>query len=146
MPARPFVLTERDHARPYEVLGMQVSVLLAGERTGSYEVLLLAGEQGSGLPAHRHSWEESIYVIKGEVEFGLGEEVTWGAPGTVIHFPAGTIHAYRFGQAGAIMVSISSRPGAARLFAELDREPAPAGTALARLKEIGARYGLTVVG
>jgi quercetin dioxygenase-like cupin family protein len=120
-------------------------VLLSGKKTGSYEVFQQTGPEGSGLPPHRHPWDESNYVIKGDVEFGLGGEITWGTAGTVIHFPAGTEHGYRFGQGGAVMVSITSRPGVARLFAALDRE-LPSGEAdLGRLTEIGARYGLTVV-
>jgi len=145
MPAKPFVVTQQDYARPYEVLGMEITVLVSGENTGSYEIVRLTGPAASGLHRHRHPWDESNYVIKGEVEFGLGEEITWGTAGTVIHFPAGTAHSYRFGQGGAVMVSISSRPGAARLFAALDHELSPGETGLDRLSEIGARFGFTVV-
>jgi len=144
MPATPFVMTERDYARPYAVLGMQITVLVSG-KTGSYEIVQQTGPEGSGLPPHYHPWDESNYVIKGEVEFGLGEEITWGTAGTVIHFPAGTAHSYRFGQGGAIMVSITARPGAAGLFADLAREPSAKQSGLDRLKEIGARYGFILV-
>ncbi|MEJ2345582.1 MAG: cupin domain-containing protein [Gammaproteobacteria bacterium] len=146
MPAKPFVMTQQEYVCPYEVLGMHITVLVSGEKTGSYELVPRTGPEGSGLPPHRHPWDESNYVIKGDVEFGLGEEITWGTAGTVIHFPAGTEHAYRFGRGGAVMVSITSRPGAARLFAALDRELPPGEAGPATLIEIGARYGLTVVG
>jgi len=146
MPAIPFVVTQQDYVRPYEVLGMQITVLVSAEKTGSYEIVQLSGPQGGGLPPHLSPWNESIYTLRGNVEFNLGEEITWGTAGTVVHFPAGTIHGYRFSQGGAVMLSINSRPGAARLFAALDRELAPGQADLGRLNEIGADYGFSVVG
>jgi quercetin dioxygenase-like cupin family protein len=145
MPATSIVMTEQDYARPYAVLGMQVSVLASGEKTGSYEIVQLAGDHDSGLPAHHHPWAESFYILKGEVEFGLGEDITWGAPGTVIHIPAGVTHGFHFGQAGAVVLSVASRPGTARLYASLDRELSADQSDLSKLGAIGARYGFTVV-
>ncbi|MEJ2380155.1 MAG: hypothetical protein P8076_03125 [Gammaproteobacteria bacterium] len=78
MPAKAFVMTQQEYVRPYEVLGMHITVLVSGEKTGSYELVRQTGPEGSGLPPHRHPWDESNYVIKGDVEFGLGEEITWG--------------------------------------------------------------------
>jgi uncharacterized cupin superfamily protein len=106
----------------------------------------LAGRKDSGLPSHHHPCDESVYILKGEVEFGLGADITWGAPGTMIHIPAGVAHGLRFGVAGAVVLSIASRPGVARLYAALDRELSPSQTDLGKLSEIGARYGFTVVG
>lgn len=146
MSVLPTVMTEQDYGQAYAVLDMQVSVLASGEMTGSYEIVQLAGTKDRGLPLHRHPWAESVYILKGEAEFGLGQDITWGVPGTMIHIPAGVAHGFRFGPAGAVVLSIAARPGAARLYSALARELSPDQSDLSTLIEIGARYGFTVVG
>jgi hypothetical protein len=42
------------------------------------------------------------------------------------------------------MVSMTSRLGASRLFADLAREVQPANPDIGKLTEVGARHGLTV--
>lgn len=79
------------------------------------------------------------------MEFGIGDDITWGEPGTLVHLPAGIVHWFRFGQGGGVMLSITSRPGASKMFAEFDREISPTEPDLGKLVEIGARHGLTVV-
>ncbi len=37
----------------------------------SYDVLDVTAPQEAGFPAHRHPWEESIFVLTGEVELRL---------------------------------------------------------------------------
>jgi len=145
MRARPFVVTKREYVRPFEIVGEHVTILASGEKTGTYEVFHQEGPEGSGPPPHSHPWDESFFIIKGEVEFGFGEEITWGEPGTLVHLPAGITHWFRFGKGGGVMVSITSRLGASRMFAELDREISPAHPDLGKLIEVGARHGLTVV-
>jgi hypothetical protein len=66
-------------------------------------------------------------------------------PGTLVHLPAGTTHWSRFRKGGGEMVSMTSREGASRMFADFDREIAPVNPDLAQLVEVGARHGLKVV-
>lgn len=144
MNAKPIVLTKQEYVRPFDIMGEHVTVLASGDKTGTYEIFHQAGPEGSGPPPHSHPWDEAFYVLKGDVEFGIGDKVTWGAPGTLVHLPAGTVHWFRFGQGGGVMVSITSRLGASRMFAEFDREISPTNPDLGKLIEVGARHGLTV--
>jgi hypothetical protein len=64
--------------------------------------------------------------------------------GALVHLPAGTVHWFRFGEGGGEMVSMTSRLGASRLFADLAREVQPANPDIGKLTEVGARHGLTV--
>jgi hypothetical protein len=34
--------------------------------------LLQEGPEASGPPPHSHPWDESFYVVKGKIEFGIG--------------------------------------------------------------------------
>ena len=103
------------------------------------------GPEGSGPPPHNHPWDESFYVVKGEVEFGIADEKMVAGPGTLVHLPAGTTHWFRFAKGGAEMVSMTSREGASHMFTDFDREIAPVNPDFAKLVEVGARHGLKVV-
>ena len=65
-------------------------------------------------------------------------------PGTFVHVPAGTTHWFRFGAGGGEMVSFTSRAGAARMFADFDREIPPDKPDLAKLVEVAGRHGAKI--
>lgn len=144
MPARPFVVAPKDYAGTLDIVGEHVTVLASGEATEGYEIFLQRGPEGSGPPAHSHPWDESFYVVKGEIDFGIGDDAHTAAPGTLVHLPAGTEHWFRFGRGGGEMISITSRLGASRMFSDMAREIAPVDPDLAQLAEVGARHGLAL--
>jgi quercetin dioxygenase-like cupin family protein len=120
-------------------------VLASGEATEGYEIFLQRGPEGSGPPPHSHPWDESFYVTKGRVDFGIGDgPAKTGTPGTLVHLPAGTVHWFRFGSGGGEMISMTSRLGASRMFADMAREVAPVNPDLAKLAEVGSRHGLKI--
>jgi quercetin dioxygenase-like cupin family protein len=143
MPA-PFVITPDSASRPLNVVGEKITVLASGAQTGGYEIFLQAGLEGSGPPPHNHPWDESFYVVKGEIAFGIGDCEMVALPGTLVHLPAGTTHWFRFGKGGGEMISMTSREGASRMFTDFDREISPEKPDLGKLAEIGGRHGLTV--
>ena len=146
MPAVPFVVWPHNYAPPLNIVGEHVTVLASGEATDGYEIFLQQGPEGSGPPPHSHPWDESFYVIKGQIDFGIDAESTTAMPGTLVHLPAGTTHWFRFGPGGGEMVSMTSRLGASKMFTEIAREVAPVDPDLDKLAEVGARHGLKVAG
>lgn len=62
-----------------------------------------------------------------------------------VHLPGGTAHWFRFGARGGEMLSITSRLGASRMFADMAREVAPVDPDLGRLAEVCGRHGLKFV-
>ena len=143
MPVRPFVVAPEDYAPALDIVGEHVTVLASGEATEGYEIFLQRGPEGSGPPPHSHPWDESFYVVKGRIDFGIGSESATASPGTLVHLPAGTVHWFRFRTDGE-MVSITSRLGASRMFADMAREVAPVNPDVGKLAEVGARHGLKV--
>ena len=141
MAARPFIVAPENYAPTLDIVGEHVTVLASGEATGSYEIFLQRGPEGSGPPPHSHPWDESFYVTKGEILFGIGAESKAARPGTLVHIPAGTAHWFRFGRGGAEMVSMTSRLGASKMFADMAREVAPTNPDLDKLAEVGGRHG-----
>ena len=140
----PFVVTPDQASRPLNVVGEKITVLASGAQTGGYEIFLQVGPEGSGPPPHNHPGDESFYVIKGEIAFGIGDSEMVASAGTLVHLPAGTTHWFRFGKGGGEMVSVTSRESASRMFTDFDREISPERPDVSKLAEIGARYGLDV--
>jgi mannose-6-phosphate isomerase-like protein (cupin superfamily) len=112
--------------------------------TGGYEIFLQQGPEDSGPPPHNHPWDESFYVVKGEIEFGIGPETMTARPGTLVHLPAGATHWFRFGRGGGEMISMTSRLGASRMFTDFDREIAPDKPDLDKLVAIAARHDAVI--
>jgi len=144
MAAKPFVVEPQDYAPALNIVGEHVTVLASGEATEGYEIFLQRGAEGSGPPPHSHPWDESFFVMKGQIAFGIGAESTTASPGTLVHLPAGTVHWFRFGRGGGEMLSMTSRLGASKMFTDLAREVAPVNPDLGKLAEVGARHGLKV--
>ena len=146
MAVKPFVVSPKDYTAALNLVGEHVTVLASGEATEGYEIFLQHGPEGSGPPPHSHPWDESFFVIKGQIDFGVGAESTTATAGTLVHLPAGTVHWFRFGKGGGEMISMTSRLGASKMFAEFDREISPTHPDLGKLIEVGARHQLKVHG
>jgi len=142
MAARPFIVAPADYAQALEIVGEHVTVLASGNATGSYEVFLQRRPEGSGPPPHSHPWDESFFVVQGEIDFGIDADARTASAGTLVHLPAGTVHWFRFGRGGGEMVSITSRLGASEMFTDIAREIAPVNPDLGQLAEVGSRHGL----
>ena len=85
MPATPFIVASADDADALDIVGEHVTVLASGRVTGSDEVFLQRGREGSGPPPHSHPWDESFPVVRGEIEFGIDPELI------ATHIPEGLV-------------------------------------------------------
>lgn len=139
-----FVLAPAERPAPLHVVGERITVLASGASTGGYEIFLQEGPEGSGPPPHSHGWDESFYIIRGEVEFGIGGQHQLAAAGTLVHLPGGTEHWFRFGVGGGQMISMTSREAASTMFAHIAREIAPDAPDIPRLAAIAAQHGTSI--
>jgi YD repeat-containing protein len=142
MKPQPFVVTPKDYPKPLSVRGEDITVLASGEATGSYEIFVQQGPEGSGPPPHAHPWDESFYVVSGTLDFGIGDEAFVAGPGTLVHLPAGTTHWFRFREAGQ-MISMTDRLAASKMFTDIDAAGTLVQTDPAKLAEVALRHGLT---
>ncbi len=75
---------------------------------------------GGGVQPHFHKrHSDSFYVLDGEVEFHVGDEVTQGSPGTYVLAPAGVVHFFKNVSAKSARVLNLHAPGG---FVEYRRE------------------------
>ena len=140
MAVKQFIVAPQDYAPALNIVGEHVTVLASGEATEGYEIFYQRGPEGSGPPPHSHPWDESFFVTKGQIDFGIGAELMTALPGTLVHLPAGAVHWFRFGKGGGEMLSMTSRLGASKLFSDMAREISPINPDLEELAKVGAPY------
>jgi quercetin dioxygenase-like cupin family protein len=144
MSTQPVIVTSKDRPQALKVAGEGITVLADGAATGSYEIFLQAGPEGTGPPPHNHPWDEAFYVLAGQVIFGVEGDEQVAPTGTLVHIPGGSTHWFRFGPGGGQMISMTSRAGAAAFFTEVDREISPTEPDFGTLLRVAASHGLTV--
>ena len=72
---------------PLNVVGEHITVLASAAQTGSYEIFVQGGPEGSGPAPHNHPWHEACYVLRGEVAFGVGDRESLANEGTLVQVP-----------------------------------------------------------
>ncbi len=145
MGSGPIVVTPDARPTALDLIGEDLTVLVSGAQTGSYEIFLQVGREGSGPPPHHHPWDEAFYVLRGEVTFGAdGEESTVGA-GSLVHLPGGTTHWFRLGEGGAEMLSVTSPAGASGFFEGISRKDDGDAPDFEAIIRTAAAHGATIV-
>jgi quercetin dioxygenase-like cupin family protein len=143
MSIKAFAVLPENRPRALNVVGEQLTIRASKEATQGYEIFLQDGPQGSGPPPHSHPWDESFYVIRGEIEFGMNAAAMTGGPGTLVHVPAGTVHWFRFGTGGGQMISMTGAGSrASALFTDIDAEIPADAPDIEKLRAIAKRNGL----
>ena len=143
--SKPLIVAPADAPSPLKVVGEEITVLAPAASTGSYEIFRQAGPEGSGPPPHSHPWDEAFYVIEGSVVFGVDtQQDVVAVPGTLVHIPGGSVHWFRFGSTGGVMVSMTSSAGAADFFTHVARDVAPVDPDIEALIGIAAAHNLNI--
>ena len=124
--------------------GDRYTFLVTGDETdGAYFVMEAWVPPGGGPGPHIHTREdETFYVLEGEVEFLLGDDVITAGPGDFVSVPRGTVH--RFHNAGEVtarLVLTFTPAGIEGFFEEaLDQAPPDGEDVPDNLDEVAARY------
>ena len=118
-------------------------LVTGAESGGAYFAMEAYVPPGGGPPPHIHRNEdETFYIVEGEIEFLLGEELVNGGVGDFVNVPRGVVH--RFHNAGttdARMILTFTPAGIEHFFEEtLDRALSPDQTPPDNLDEVAARY------
>jgi quercetin dioxygenase-like cupin family protein len=128
--------------------GGPLTYKVRGEQTGG---VLTAFENviapGDGPPLHTHAAEdEAWYIVDGELEFRLGDELRSAPSGSFVFVPRGTPHAFRnVGEDPARILVLFTPAGMERFFDRFADLP-PGGAVPQAFAEIGRGVGMDVVG
>jgi quercetin dioxygenase-like cupin family protein len=60
-----------------------------------YAMFEMTDTVGGSAPAHSHPWEETFYILEGELEVLIGNRYETISAGAVAHFPANAVHAFK---------------------------------------------------
>jgi quercetin dioxygenase-like cupin family protein len=145
MKVEPFVVTPTDYDPALNVLGIRVTVLAPSSATQAYEITRQQGDKGVGPPPHSHEWDESFYVVAGDVEFTCAGRTVICRPGTLVHVPAGTVHSFRYLVDGCDVIEFTGQGGTAtQMFTAVDREIPPGPPEVPKLLEVLKQNGVTI--
>jgi quercetin dioxygenase-like cupin family protein len=100
-------------------VGGHVTFKARGAETGgTMTVLETVVSPGDGPPLHVHKADdEAIYILEGEIDFRVGDEVHENRPGSFVFVPRGTPHTFQnVGSDDARMLLIFTPAGIERLF------------------------------
>ena len=145
MKTQSFVLSPDQYATALNVLGTQVTVLAANTSTNSYGITLQQGDEGTGPPLHSHDWDESFFVLRGEIEYLCDGKTDLCRPGTLVHAPRGTVHGFRYGRGGGQMLEITGHGAlAAQVFTAVDAEISVGPPDIPKVLDVLKRNGVSV--
>ena len=99
-------------------------VLLRSEQSdGRVSVIETAPGPGAGPPLHHHDFDETFYIMEGELTFQLRDELITVRPGEVVFAPRGVPHTFaNLSDAGARQLIVCSPAGFERHFARMAAE------------------------
>jgi quercetin dioxygenase-like cupin family protein len=145
---RPFVVGPGDGETLQGPVGGPITFKARAEQTnGALTVFENVVAPGDGPPVHVHAGEDECwYLLEGELQFKLGEDLHDVAAGAFVYVPRGVPHAFRnIGDGYARMLVAFTPSGMERFF---DRFAAPARgvDAAEAFVRIGRDVGMEVVG
>jgi quercetin dioxygenase-like cupin family protein len=114
-----------DRPAPMRVAGFDIQALVSGDQAQCFEAFYTSGANGTGPAPHCHPWDETFFVIKGPVVFGVGDQEHPIEAGTLLHVPGGERHWWRFEVEGEFL-SFTSGKQAAAMYRDLATVPTDA--------------------
>ena len=146
------VARKDDESRALWFLGGLYEILVSSDETdGKVTVMRMSAPAGTGSPPHTHPGEESLYVLSGELNVHIGDDVVAAKPGSTFYFPAGTREFFEAVTDATVLVTYTPG-GVDKFFAEL-AEPAGSRTIppppdgppdFERIVRVAAQHGMDI--
>lgn len=116
------------------------------DTNGQYAMFEMIDTAGGEAPLHCHPWEETFYILEGEIEIQAGDFQQIVSAGAMSHIPANTAHRFKVRSPMARALHIVSPASGAAFYREV-------GTGIVNLppdpivfQEICAKHGLQLLG
>lgn len=123
MSSKPFIVRPEQRPQALSVMGAKITPLAPTAAMRELQLTYQTGEAGIGPPPHSHDWDESFFIVKGEVLFTCDGNTSNCDAGTLVHVPAGTVHAFSFGAGGGEILEITGKgSNAIQMFTEISRK------------------------
>jgi quercetin dioxygenase-like cupin family protein len=149
-----YVMAAGDGERIW-IAGDKMTIKASANGTGgSLSLMEIDCAPGGGPPPHIHvEEEEALYVLDGEFEILIGEQLHSYGPGAVAFIPRGTIHRFAYtGESTGRILAFFTPGGIDDFFREAGRPATDDGPAppidddeIKRTNAAGERHGVKVV-
>jgi quercetin dioxygenase-like cupin family protein len=135
------IVAKHGEEETIKALGSEITFLC--REPGAWSLTRVSVPRDRGAPPHDHDFDESYYVLSGSLRLRVaGKEVDLDA-GEFILIPGKTVHAFKGTSDAPAQILIRQSPGDAdEFFRACAREIKKIPEDLARMPEIGARYGI----
>ena len=107
-------LTQKaNEGRGFDYIGDRVVIKASANDTdGAYSLMQWTVAADAKAPPHAHDrYEESFYVLRGKLEFLLGQATVPMEEGDFVRVPAGTRHGYRNTSGDSVDLLVGFNPG-----------------------------------
>jgi mannose-6-phosphate isomerase-like protein (cupin superfamily) len=137
---QPLVM-KRGEGETIKALGSEITFLC--REPGAWSLMRVSVPRDVGAAPHDHDFDESYYVLSGSLQLTVaGKQVELDA-GEFVLIPGKTVHAFKGTSDVPTHFLIHQSPGdAEEFFRACAREIKKIPEDLARMPEIGARYGI----
>jgi len=139
-------IIRQNDARVLRAFGLELRILLDGERTGGTLAMWTnITPPGGGPPPHYHlNDDETFHVIEGRVAFFLNGEWNEVGPGGTAFMPRGIVHTFKnVGDEPSRMLNMTAPSGFEKFFARCAEEFAKGDNPdMSRIAEIGVEHGI----
>ena len=142
---RPLITPTDERNEPLKVGGLSITVLASRSDAGNYEIFHMIGKRHTGPGPHYQPWDESLYVTKGELHCGVGDEEFVAYQGAFVHIPAGTVHWFKFEEDGGEIINMTSDGNASEMFKAFSQGINWESPDRDALIELAARYEQTII-
>lgn len=132
-----------DEGRAYQMLTHTVvRKVTTVDTNGYYALAELTDTAGSGAPLHSHPWEETFYILEGELEVQIGNQQQICTAGSVAHVPANAVHSFKILSPVARALLLIAPASAEAFYLEVGDRISDLETDMETMQEICAKYGL----
>jgi quercetin dioxygenase-like cupin family protein len=140
----PAIIVKASSRDALNILGMPLRILADARETGA--AWSLFEEEipiGMGPPPHRHDWDEAYYILEGEVDFEIDDQLVKSTAGDFNHIPRNVVHAFKGASISPARVLIFAAPAhSSEFFEEVNEEVRRLPDDLNKVPEIGGRHGI----
>jgi quercetin dioxygenase-like cupin family protein len=146
------VVRKADEGNAYWFLGGLYEVLLSAEETGgAVTIVRITAPAGTGSPPHTHPGAEALYVLAGELDVHIGDDILAVGPGASFYYPAGTKEWFEATTTATVLATYMPG-GIEKFFAEVGEPalvrdlppPSDEHPDLERIVRVAAQYGMDI--
>lgn len=131
-----------DEGESFNVADSTFTTKISGKETnGQWIMYEIAASVGYKPPLHSHPWDETFYILEGEIEIQVGSLKTMSKVGSVMFVPTNVPHTYKIcSQIARFLVILA--PASADVFYREYGEKSTAPPTLEDLQYFRNKYGI----